>query len=264
MKVAFVGKGGSGKTTLSSLFVRHLAAQGLPVVAVDADINQHLAEALGAAVQPPPLGAHLAQIKEHLRGTNPRIASPRRWSRPPRPAAGPGCCGPAAPIRSTIWRWTRRPGRRCWRPGRSVTMTWAWPATTPRPARSSCTSTTSSTVPASTWWSTARPARPGRELGQRRHLGPGQPRLHPPGPGQEPDQLVIGQPGQPRPALPRHRVQHHRQQRTRRHDVSAAVLSEPLQGQALNRRGLVVIEYNFVIMSVTANTSGRVAREVGR
>jgi CO dehydrogenase maturation factor len=49
MKIAFAGKGGSGKTTLSSLFTRHLAGQGLPVVAIDADINQHLAEALGAA-----------------------------------------------------------------------------------------------------------------------------------------------------------------------------------------------------------------------
>ena len=47
MKVAFAGKGGSGKTTLSSLFIRHLAARGLPVVAIDADINQHLADALG-------------------------------------------------------------------------------------------------------------------------------------------------------------------------------------------------------------------------
>jgi CO dehydrogenase maturation factor len=28
VKVAFVGKRGSGKTTLSSLFVRHLAGQG--------------------------------------------------------------------------------------------------------------------------------------------------------------------------------------------------------------------------------------------
>ena len=74
MKIAFAGKGGSGKTTLSSLFVRHLAAQGLPVVAIDADINQHLAEALGTS-QPPPLGGHLTQIKEYLRGTNLRISS---------------------------------------------------------------------------------------------------------------------------------------------------------------------------------------------
>ena len=75
MKVAFVGKGGSGKTTLSSLFIRHLADQGRPVVAIDADINQHLAEALGARPGPPAMGAHLAQIKEYLRGDNPRISS---------------------------------------------------------------------------------------------------------------------------------------------------------------------------------------------
>jgi hypothetical protein len=74
MKIAFAGKGGSGKTTLSSLFVWHLAAQGLPVVAIDADINQHLAEALGAG-QPSAMGAHLTEIKEYLRGTNPRISS---------------------------------------------------------------------------------------------------------------------------------------------------------------------------------------------
>ncbi len=75
VKVAFVGKGGSGKTTLASLFVRHLAGQGLPVVAIDADINQHLGEALGASSDPPAMGAHLAEIKEYLRGDNPRIAS---------------------------------------------------------------------------------------------------------------------------------------------------------------------------------------------
>jgi CO dehydrogenase maturation factor len=75
VKVAFAGKGGSGKTTLSSLFVRHLAGQGLPVVAIDADINQHLAGALGVPGAPPAMGAHLAEIKEYLRGDNPRIAS---------------------------------------------------------------------------------------------------------------------------------------------------------------------------------------------
>ena len=75
MRIAFAGKGGSGKTTLSSLFIRYLAGQGLPVVAIDADINQHLAEALGAEGQPPALGARLAEIKEYLRGGNPRISS---------------------------------------------------------------------------------------------------------------------------------------------------------------------------------------------
>jgi CO dehydrogenase maturation factor len=75
VKVAFAGKGGSGKTTLASLFVRHLAGQGLPVVAIDADINQHLGEALGVSGDPPAMGAHLPEIKEYLRGGNPRIAS---------------------------------------------------------------------------------------------------------------------------------------------------------------------------------------------
>ncbi|WP_217239176.1 ATP-binding protein [Streptomyces sp. AC555_RSS877] len=78
MRIAFVGKGGSGKTTLSALFTRHLAGSGAPVLAIDGDINQHLAEALGQDDGPlgaPPLGAHLDEIKDLLRGTNPRIPS---------------------------------------------------------------------------------------------------------------------------------------------------------------------------------------------
>jgi CO dehydrogenase maturation factor len=79
MKIAFVGKGGSGKTTLSSLFVRHLASTGAPVLAVDADINQHLGVALGLdeaeSAALPGMGEQLPLIKNYLRGTNPRIIS---------------------------------------------------------------------------------------------------------------------------------------------------------------------------------------------
>lgn len=79
MKIAFVGKGGSGKTTLSSLFIRYLAATAAPVIAFDADINQHLGAALGLdeaeAAALPAMGDRLPLIKDYLRGSNPRIAS---------------------------------------------------------------------------------------------------------------------------------------------------------------------------------------------
>ncbi|WP_202495047.1 ATP-binding protein [Streptomyces sp. SID4982] len=92
MKIAFVGKGGSGKTTLSSLFIRHLAAAGAPVVAIDADINQHLGPALGLdeseAAALPAMGDRLPLIKDHLRGSNPRIASAETMIKTTPPGSG--------------------------------------------------------------------------------------------------------------------------------------------------------------------------------
>jgi CO dehydrogenase maturation factor len=76
MRIAFVGKGGSGKTTSAAVFSRYLAERGHPVLAIDADINQHLGQALGHDGPPPrALGSDLGWLKDHLRGTNPRIAS---------------------------------------------------------------------------------------------------------------------------------------------------------------------------------------------
>ncbi|TDB71151.1 ATP-binding protein [Micromonospora sp. KC723] len=92
MKIAFVGKGGSGKTTLAALVARHLAAAGRPLLAVDADINQHLAVALGATAEQatglPPLGEGLPRIKEYLRGGNPRITSAAAMVKTTPPGAG--------------------------------------------------------------------------------------------------------------------------------------------------------------------------------
>jgi CO dehydrogenase maturation factor len=76
VRIAFVGKGGSGKTTAAAVFSRHLAELGRTVLAIDADINQHLAQALGHDGPPPrSLAADLPWLKEHLRGSNPRIPS---------------------------------------------------------------------------------------------------------------------------------------------------------------------------------------------
>lgn len=73
MRIAFVGKGGSGKTTMAALFTRHLAALGHPVLAVDADINQNLAAALEVGSVPAALSTGLSWLKEHLRGANPLL-----------------------------------------------------------------------------------------------------------------------------------------------------------------------------------------------
>ncbi len=48
LTIAVAGKGGTGKTTLSSLMIRSLCTRGLtPLLAVDADPNANLGEAIG-------------------------------------------------------------------------------------------------------------------------------------------------------------------------------------------------------------------------
>ncbi len=82
MRIALVGKGGSGKTTAAALLARRLAARTPrpPLLAVDADINQLLAVAVGAtprlAATLPPLTQAAGLVKEYLRGDNARIAGP--------------------------------------------------------------------------------------------------------------------------------------------------------------------------------------------
>ncbi len=60
-KIAISGKGGVGKTTLAGMLARQYAAEGLPVLAIDADPDANLASSLGV---PPEQAASIAPIAE--------------------------------------------------------------------------------------------------------------------------------------------------------------------------------------------------------
>lgn len=51
MKIAVVGKGGSGKTTTSAVLARTLARSGRPTLALDCDTNPNLGISLGLGEQ---------------------------------------------------------------------------------------------------------------------------------------------------------------------------------------------------------------------
>ena len=63
MKLAVVGKGGSGKTTVAALLARGLAREGWSVVALDCDANPNLGVALGLGLE---ATERLAAIRQSL------------------------------------------------------------------------------------------------------------------------------------------------------------------------------------------------------
>lgn len=63
MKIAVVGKGGVGKTTIAGIVARTFAQAGRAVVALDCDTNPNLGIALGLS---PAETARLASIREGL------------------------------------------------------------------------------------------------------------------------------------------------------------------------------------------------------
>jgi len=83
MKIAFTGKGGSGKTTVSSLFAQLAADDGFRVLALDADINQHMASALGYKGELRSMGLEFDVIKNYLKGTSSFLVSDMHKTTPP-------------------------------------------------------------------------------------------------------------------------------------------------------------------------------------
>ncbi len=92
MKIAFVGKGGSGKSTLSSLFIRYLQqVRNRNVLAIDADLNMNLAGLLGVMVNEETLMARpqvAESIRTFLRGDNRRVSEIAKFLPTTPPASG--------------------------------------------------------------------------------------------------------------------------------------------------------------------------------
>ena len=75
MRIGFLGKGGSGKTSLAAAFIKFLEEQNKKVLAVDADINMHLAEALGFENPTKSLSSNFSEIQNYLVGNRDDLGS---------------------------------------------------------------------------------------------------------------------------------------------------------------------------------------------
>lgn len=63
MKIAVIGKGGTGKTTTSGVLARAFARRGADVIALDCDSNANLGLSLGMGVE---TAEHLVSLRERL------------------------------------------------------------------------------------------------------------------------------------------------------------------------------------------------------
>jgi len=91
MRIAFVGKGGSGKTTVSSLFAQYQSKYD-QTLAIDADINMHMAELLRGERPAKELliseKAPSEAVRTYLRGTNARIETNAHFKKSTPPGSG--------------------------------------------------------------------------------------------------------------------------------------------------------------------------------
>lgn len=73
MRIGFLGKGGSGKTTLAAAFTRYCSRTG-HVLAIDADQNTNLAHTIGIE-EPPSLADYSKDVATYLRKTRTDLGS---------------------------------------------------------------------------------------------------------------------------------------------------------------------------------------------
>lgn len=66
MRIAFLGKGGSGKTTFAAAFSKYIAERSPAMLAIDADVNMHLHQSLGMDAPSKTLGDGYAELGEYL------------------------------------------------------------------------------------------------------------------------------------------------------------------------------------------------------
>lgn len=86
MRIAFLGKGGAGKTTTAAGFIKYAAKKHPFVLAVDADVNAHLKGALNFNGEPKQLGLYFDEITEFLRGSRTDLGTrPIIGTTPPAP-----------------------------------------------------------------------------------------------------------------------------------------------------------------------------------
>lgn len=92
MRIAFVGKGGSGKTTFASIFALAARQYFEVVLLIDADINQHTAGILNVEniSSKIPLAGDSSILKKFIKGTNERIEHISDIIKTTPPASGAG------------------------------------------------------------------------------------------------------------------------------------------------------------------------------